>query len=260
MIIEHVWNLSFDTCTNIVDVYINFSTSQVDHRRVGKLAMAIQVAFQELGVFPTSSAQIPVDTKDPVPFNTVQAIDNAERTAAMGRIAPSPKGVLSSSSEDGNLTSLRKELEVALAPEISRRDVALRSEADGLVISLREVGFFNSGSAEIKAGSQESFDRIAHLLAQRPYGIRIEGHTDNIPIHNPRFASNWELSTTRATELIRLLIGKYSFAPEKLAAAGYAEYHPVASNSSEEGRAQNRRVDVVILRKQLSEASSKSID
>jgi two-component system, OmpR family, copper resistance phosphate regulon response regulator CusR len=260
MIIEHVWNLSFDTCTNIVDVYINFSTSQVDHRRVGKLAMAIQVAFQELGVFPTSSAQIPVDTKDPVPFNTVQAIDNAERTAAMGRIAPSPKGVLSSSSEDGNLTSLRKGLEVALAPEISRRDVALRSEADGLVISLREVGFFSSGSAEIKAGSQESFDRIAHLLAQRPYGIRIEGHTDNIPIHNPRFASNWELSTTRATELIRLLIGKYSFAPEKLAAAGYAEYHPVASNSSEEGRAQNRRVDVVILRKQLSEASSKSID
>src|SRR4051794_19597511 len=128
MIIEHVWNLSFDTCTNVVDVYVNFSTSQVDHRRVGKLAMAIQVAFQELGVFPTSSAQIPVDTNEPVPFNTVQAIDNAERTAAMGRIAPSPKGVLSSSSEDGNLTSLRKELEVALAPEITRHDLALRSE------------------------------------------------------------------------------------------------------------------------------------
>jgi two-component system copper resistance phosphate regulon response regulator CusR len=249
MIIEHVWNLSFDTCTNVVDVYINYSTSQVDHRRVGKLAMAIQVAFQELGVFPTSSAQIPVDTNEPVPFNTVQAIDNAERTAAMGRIAPSPKGVLSSSSEDGNLTSLRKELEVALAPEITRHDLALRSEPDGLVISLREVGFFTSGSAEIKAGSRDSFDRIAHLLAQRPYAIRIEGHTDEVPIHNPRFASNWELSTTRATELVRLLIGKYQFAPEKLAAAGYAEYHPVSTNSTEEGRAQNRRVDVVILRK-----------
>jgi len=256
MIIEHVWNLSFDTCTNVVDVYVNFSTSQVDHRRVGKLAMAIQVAFQELGVFPTSSTQIPVDTKDPMPFNTVQSVENAERTAAMGRIAPSPKGVLSGSSEDGNLIALRKELEQALAPEISRREVDVRSEADGVVISLREVGFFDSGSAEIRAGSRQALDRIAHLLAKRPYGIRIEGHTDNVPIHNSQFASNWELSTTRATELIRLLIGRYNFTPEKLSAAGYAEYHPVASNDSEEGRAQNRRLDVVILTKQTEAAQN----
>jgi two-component system copper resistance phosphate regulon response regulator CusR len=256
MIIEHVWNLSFDTCTNVVDVYVNYSTSQVDHRRVGKLAMAIQVAFQELGVFPTSSTQIPVDTKDPMPFNTVQSVENAERTAAMGRIAPSPKGVLSGSSEDGNLIALRKELEQALAPEISRREVDVRSEADGLVISLREVGFFDSGSAEIRSGSRQALDRIAHLLAERPYSIRIEGHTDNVPIHNSQFASNWELSTTRATELIRLLIGRYNFTPEKLSAAGYAEYHPVASNDSEEGRAQNRRLDVVILRKQTEAAQN----
>jgi two-component system copper resistance phosphate regulon response regulator CusR len=259
MIIEHVWNLSFDTCTNVVDVYVNFSTSQVDHRRVGKLAMAIQVAFQELGVFPTSSTQIPVDTKDPMPFNTVQSVENAERTAAMGRIAPSPKGVLSGSSEDGNLIALRKELEQALAPEISRREVDVRSEADGVVISLREVGFFDSGSAEIRAGSRQALDRIAHLLAKRPYGIRIEGHTDNVPIHNSQFASNWELSTTRATELIRLLIGRYNFTPEKLSAAGYAEYHPVASNDSEEGRAQNRRLDVVILRKH-TEGAAQNVD
>jgi two-component system copper resistance phosphate regulon response regulator CusR len=259
MIIEHVWNLSFDTCTNVVDVYVNYSTSQVDHRRVGKLAMAIQVAFQELGVFPTSSTQIPVDTKDPMPFNTVQSIENAERTAAMGRIAPSPKGVLSGSSEDGNLLALRKELEQALAPEISRREIDVRSEADGLVISLREVGFFDSGSAEIRSGSRQALDRIAHLLAERPYSIRIEGHTDNVPIHNSQFASNWELSTTRATELIRLLIGRYKFTPEKLSAAGYAEYHPVASNDSEEGRAQNRRLDVVILKKQ-TEGAAQNVD
>ena len=212
--------------------------------------MAIQVAFQELGVFPTSSTAIPVDTRDPMPFNTVQSVENAERTAAMGRIAPSPKGVLSGASEDGNLVALRKELEQALAPQISRKEVDVRREADGLVISLREVGFFDSGSAEIKPGSRQALGRIAHLLAERPYGIRIEGHTDNVPIHNSQFASNWELSTTRATELIRLLIGQYKFRPEKLSAAGYAEYHPVASNNSEEGRAQNRRLDVVILRKQ----------
>jgi chemotaxis protein MotB len=233
-----------------VDVYVNYSTSQVDHRKVGKLALAIQVAFQELGVFEASSTQIPVDTKDPMPFNTVQAIENAERSAALGRIASPTKGVLSGATEDGNLGTLRKELEQALGPEIARQEVAVHSEPDGLVVSLREIGFFGSGSADIKAGSQLAFGRIANLLAERQYRIRIEGHTDNVPIHNPQFASNWELSTTRAIELIRLLIGKYKFAPEKLSAAGYAEYHPVASNLTEEGRAQNRRVDVVILGKQ----------
>src|SRR3984885_12602060 len=78
MILEHVWNMTFDTTTNVVDVYINFASSQVDRRKVGKLALAIQVAFQEMGVFPASTTQIPLDLNDPMPFSTVQAIENAE--------------------------------------------------------------------------------------------------------------------------------------------------------------------------------------
>ncbi len=244
------WNLSFDTCTNVVDVYVNYSTSQVDKRKVGKLALAIQVAFQDLGVFPASTTQIPVDTKEPMPFNTVQAIENAERTAALGRIAPPRNGVLSGAEENGDLSSLRQELEKSLALEISRHEVALRTVPDGLIISLREIGFFDSGSADIKSSSQPAFSRIASLLSQRAYRIRIEGHTDNVPIHTAQFPSNWELSTARSTELVRLLIVKYGFAPERLSAAGYAEYHPVASNDTQEGRALNRRLDVVILGKQ----------
>jgi chemotaxis protein MotB len=229
-----------------------YSSSQVDQRKVGKLALAIQVAFQELGVFPTSNTQIPVDTKDPMPFNTVQAVENAERTAAMGRLVPPPKGVLSGAEENGDLGDLRKELEEALAPEIARQEVALRSEPDGLVISLREVGFFDSGSAEIKTDSQSAFGRMAKLLAERQFRIRIEGHTDTVPIHNSKFASNWELSTARATEMIRVLITQYDFAPERLSAGGYSEYHPIADNHTEAGRKLNRRVDVVILGKQVA--------
>jgi DNA-binding response OmpR family regulator/outer membrane protein OmpA-like peptidoglycan-associated protein len=250
MIIEHVWNLSFDTCTNVVDVYVNYSTAQVDQRKVGKLAMAIQVAFQELGVFPASTTQIPVDTKEPMPFNSVQAIENAKRAAALARTVPPPRGVLSGGEENGDLSALRRELEQALAPEITRQEVALRMEPDGLVISLREVGFFDSGSADIKANSLTAFTRMANLLAQNEYRIRIEGHTDNVPIHNQRFADNWELSTARATEMIRLLITKYNFPAERLSAAGYAEFHPVADNRTDTGRAQNRRLDIVILGKQ----------
>ena len=77
--------------------------------------------------------------------------------------------------------------------------------------------------------------------------MRIEGHTDNKPIHNTRFSDNWDLSTSRATELVRLLIIKFGFEPERLSAAGYAEYHPVNTNDTPEARAQNRRVDIVIL-------------
>jgi len=223
-----------------------YSSSQVDQRKVGKLAMAIQVAFQELGVFPAGTSKAPLDTTSPMPFNSVQLIENAERTAAMGRIAPPMKGALGAAS-DGALGGLRQELEKALAPEIKRREVALRVEPHGLVISLREVGFFDSGSARIRVDSEEAFSRIARVLLERPYRIRIEGHTDNVPIHTAQFASNWELSTTRATELVKTLIEKYNFAPERLSAAGYAEFHPIAGNDSEDGRKLNRRVDVVIL-------------
>jgi DNA-binding response OmpR family regulator/outer membrane protein OmpA-like peptidoglycan-associated protein len=249
MIIEHVWNLSFDTCTNVVDVYVNYSTSQVDKRKVGQLAMAIQVAFQKLGVFPASTTQVPVDSREPMPFSSVQAIENAQKRAQIGRIVSPPANDPSDAEESEDLAALRRELQQALSPEITRHEIALRTAPDGLVISLQEIGFFNSGSADVKSSSQPAFARIVALLAQQKYGIRIEGHTDDVPIHNSKFASNWELSTSRATELVRLLITNYGFAAERLSAAGYAEYHPVASNTTAEGRAQNRRVDIVILGK-----------
>ncbi len=223
-----------------------YSSSQVDKRKVGKLAVAIQVAFQELGVFPASSAAIPLENQEPVPFNTVQAIENAERTAALGKIVPNAKGTLGTS-ENGDLSSLRQELEDALAPEIRKNEVAVSIGREGLVVSLREIGFFESGSAKVRASSQSAFNRIAWLLADRPYRLRVEGHTDNKPIHNAQFQDNWDLSAARATELVRLLITKYNFAPDRLSAAGYAEYHPVTSNDTEENRAQNRRVDIVIV-------------
>jgi chemotaxis protein MotB len=160
-----------------------------------------------------------------------------------------PAASFRAQNENGDLNSLRKELQRALAPEISRREVALRTVPDGLVVSLREIGFFDSGSADIKSSSQPAFGRIVALLAQRNFRIRIEGHTDDVPIHNSRFDSNWELSTARATQLVRLLMTKYELAPERLSAAGYAAYHPVAANRTAEGRAQNRRVDLVILGK-----------
>jgi chemotaxis protein MotB len=224
-----------------------YASSQVDKKKVGKLAFAIQAAFQEMGVFQGSTTAVPIDVANPMSFNTSPAVENTERTASLGWIASHLDASLDPGVEIGDLAELRTELETTLASEIKRKEIAMRREPDGLVISLREAGFFESGSAQMKSASQAAFDRIAGMLRERDYRLRIEGHTDNAPIHNSQFPSNWELSTSRATEIVRLLIVREGFGPARLSAAGYAEYYPVATNLTTEGRAMNRRVDIVIL-------------
>ena len=243
------WLVSYaDFVTLLFALFVvMFSTSQVDQRKVGKLALAIQVAFEQMGVFPASTTQVPVSSAEPMPFSTVQAIENTKRTAGLGRIVESPQDAVPGAEENGDLTALRAELEKTLAAEIASKHLALRTVPDGLVISLREIGFFDNGSAHIRRASKPALDRIAELLSARRYRLRIEGHTDNVPIHNTLYSSNWELSTARATEIVQVLILQYGFAPERLSAAGYGAYHPVSENQSAGGRAQNRRVDIVIL-------------
>lgn len=229
-----------------------YASSQVDHRKVGKLSLAIQVAFQELGVFPASTTQVPLDSSEPMPFSTVQAIENVKRNSALEHIASSPEEALAAASEQTDLSTLQDELRQALHNEMALHEVAMRRDTEGLIVSLREFGFFGSGSAAIKPESLPALDRIASILSIRTCRLRIEGHTDNVPIHNAQMTSNWELSTARATEVIRVLIVGHRFAPERLSAAGYAEFHPVASNLTPQGRAQNRRVDIVVLSTQVT--------
>jgi chemotaxis protein MotB len=222
-----------------------YSSAQVDHRKIGRLAIAIQAAFQELGVFP-ASGQIPLRGDDPAPLNSLVALEKIQQTAAVVS-KPSTTPVDPNVYDEATLALLQEELQQALQNEIAAHTVALHREAEGLVLSLREFGFFDSGSSSLKPSALPALDRIASVLTLRTCRLRIEGHTDNVPIHTPHVATNWELSTARASELVRLLILRYGFSPDRLAAAGYAQYHPIASNATAQGRAQNRRVDVVIL-------------
>jgi len=177
----------------------------------------------------------------------VQIVENINKDTDLKRIVNPMKGVVSSAGEAQSLQEAQEAIQKALDPEIKRREVAMSMRREGLVVSLREMGFFDSGSATIRPGSLDAISRLADVLKQRPENLRIEGHTDNVPIHTARFSSNWELSTARATDLIQLLISNYGLPPSHLSAAGYGEFHPVASNDTPEGRAQNRRLDVVIL-------------
>jgi chemotaxis protein MotB len=233
------WLVSYADFVTLLFAFfvVMFASSQVDKGKIGKLAAAIQVAFDDLGIFPGPSSKTSVSPEGP-PQDALPSITN-----------------LLDARNISNLAKLQKELAQALAGEIKRGEVALKTGRDGLVISLREVGFFDSGSADVKLKSEPSVARIAKVLEGRPYHVRIEGHTDNVPIHTDRFASNWELSTARATEMTKLFITRYEFPPERLSAAGFAEFHPVAPNGSEEGRALNRRVDIVIIAPPIQEPS-----
>src|SRR5271168_2611745 len=243
-IIEHVWNLSFDTMTNVVDVYINYSSAQIDKRKAGQLAVAIQVAFQQMGIFDDASTKVALASADPTPIADVQIIENVKRLQSLGRLPlPAPAGSVDRSKMD----ELQEKLEDALALQIGDRIISVKRNKEGLVVSLREAGFFQSGSTQLGPQTVPALAAIVKIIGPEKTNIRIEGHTDNVPIHNGKYDSNWELSTARATEIIKLFITKFALAPNRLSASGYAEYYPTASNDTSEGRAMNRRVDLVIL-------------
>ncbi len=121
----------------------------------------------------------------------------------------------------------------------------------GVVIHFTDRVLFDTGKAELKPEAVHVLEALAAELKQLPHAIRVEGHTDNVPIHNPIYPSNWELSTARASRVVRFFIDVGGIDPARLSAVGYGEYRPIATNETPEGRARNRRVDVVLLRSDL---------
>jgi chemotaxis protein MotB len=127
-----------------------------------------------------------------------------------------------------------------LETEITRRGLVIRLLTDGVL--------FDSGEAKIKPRALPLLEKIGGLLqVDREHPINVEGHTDNVPIQSSQYPTNWELSTARAASVVRLLIADNAPA-DRLGAVGYAQLHPIASNSSAAGRSRNRRVEIVLLR------------
>jgi len=214
---------------------VMYATSKADLKKQAQVASSIDSAFRTMGLFQQKPARDGAATlahqqEGPtVPMNVI-----------MGDELMAPPQV----KED--LERIKERLGAMLTNQIAEHIVSMRIGRDGLVISLREAGFYDSGSAVVHPSSRPTLNKIATSLASERYDIRIEGHTDNVPIHTSAFDSNWELSTTRATQLIRIFVtdGLPSY---RLSASGYAEFHPVAANDTVEGRGQNRRIDVIVL-------------
>lgn len=156
--------------------------------------------------------------------------------------------------EKKQLEKLKQELEQYIDESGLSAKVSVTTEERGIVLSFQDNVLFELGSDVLTAQAKVILDQVAPMLANTHNYIRIEGHTDNLPINTARFPSNWELSAARATNVVRELIHTHGMPPEKLSAIAYGEYRPRAPNDNQHNRQLNRRVDLIILRDKFSEA------
>ena len=151
-----------------------------------------------------------------------------------------------------NIQQIMRELDNYIESNGLGERVNVENKRKGLVISLTGEILYELGRAEIREQGREILAIISDILKDIPNDIMIEGHTDNLPIRTDEFPSNWELSTARAVNVIKFLIEERDFDPARLSAAGYSEYRPAAENNTAAGRAENRRVEVVVLNSQYT--------
>ncbi len=145
--------------------------------------------------------------------------------------------------------SLRETLQSVIDEYDYGDNVQLIENDRGITIRILDNILFNTGQAELNPDSKSILSRLAKVLRTIPNDIRIEGHTDNVPINTPKYPSNWHLSVARATNTAYYLMNTEGLRPDRVTIVGYAEYKPVASNDTPEGRAKNRRVDIIILKR-----------
>jgi len=167
----------------------------------------------------------------------------AAQPAPLAAAAPAP--VVTPAPDEA--ATLRTAVEAALADELAAGYLQLVEDPRGLVVEVPEAGSFDVGRAELSADAERMMRRVAGVLAGLPNQVRVEGHTDDAPIRTVKFASNWDLSTARATRVVEFLMASGGVDPSRLSAAGYSQFKPRAANTSAAGRMRNRRVDLVIL-------------
>jgi len=152
--------------------------------------------------------------------------------------------------EQQNLESLKKQLDTYIKENGLTDDLETKLNQSQLMITISDKALFASGEAVVKPEARQLAKAISNMLQQFPdYEVIVSGHTDNVPISTYEFPSNWDLSSVRALNFMKILLLNTNLDPKKFSAIGYGEYHPVASNDTAAGRAQNRRVEVSIIRK-----------
>ncbi len=195
-------------------------------------------------------------------FTAMYAISNVD-TGKLGKFVKSMRTAFNASSVNSQAISVIEGVQPLIPADAeveshmkealgtfmvqSNGGIEVKRDKRGVVISVMDKFLFEAGYAKLREEARPLVDAIAAAVKNYPNVIRIEGHTDNIPINTSEFPSNWELSSQRAINVAKYFIKRHTMQPDMISTVGYAEYKPVASNNTPSGRAKNRRVDIVIL-------------
>ena len=252
---------------------VMFSSSQVDQSKTNKLALAVEAAFSTFSIFKDAGGQMNLTTSPSATGTPSQSTSSQVATEAGDPIFLPPKIYESDDrmslanngdpdlSENSGIPTPESEalgrVEKSLISLISERklanNVAVNLDKRGVVISIREAGFFESGAENMTPISWDILEGVGKIISSVPNQIRVEGHTDTQAVNHNLFPSNWELSSARASSVLRWLVEKHKMNPERFSVVGYGEFRPIASNLTPEGRLRNRRVDIVILSNKAAE-------
>lgn len=227
------WLTTYSDMITLVLVFfvLLFSFSTLDKEKLMQFINSIQGRVTQTGDLPDLSATdlgfIVEDTPTPTPLVTPEV-------------------------EEEEFDKLYEKIDTYLQQMKLTGDVFVFREKKGILLRFSDKVLFDSGEAFIKINAYDILNDIAQMLGELSEEIdiiRVEGHTDNVPIQTSQYPSNWELSAARAVAVVRYFIEDQTLDPLKFSATGYGEYRPIAPNDSSENRQQNRRVDIMIERK-----------
>ena len=232
------WLVSYaDFITLLFAVFVTlYAMSQTDKKKIEEVMESMRDSF---GYSKSSPASRP-SVIDAGSMSVIPSIHKLTQAPKRGK----------SRGGEQEFKAAKASIEAYLLKVGAQHKVSVSINQRGLVVSLKEAGFFDSGSSTMKQGSHALLNDVVSSLANYSNAVRVEGHTDNMPINSSAFPSNWELSTARATNVVQYLTRQEDFDPGKISATGYGEFRPVADNGVEDGRVKNRRVDIVLLSEQ----------
>ena len=239
---EHVnherWLVSYADFITLLFAFfvVMFASSQTDKGKQQQVSESVKRALEE-GKIAAVISGILGGTAD----------DKGKGNAQMRGPGGAQKQAVAPQDKEVELMPAIQHLTAALQKEIASGKIQVQMTPRGLVVSMRQAAFFPSGDDSIEPKANDSIKKIADTIRSLPNQIRLEGHTDSQPVRRGRFKSNWELSAARAISMMERMTTAFDIAKDRVAISGYADTVPAAPNDTEEGRAQNRRVDIVIL-------------
>ncbi len=261
---EHVnherWLISYADFITLLFAFFTsmYAISTVDAKKAGQLVFSTRAAFN-LDFFPSDKPTLGgrggTDFSGAARTNVIG--DDVETRSGKGRGKGPGKG--GAGRRGQRLDGMQRKIDAVLAAVTSPGGVKVRREDDRLVISLAEQLFFEGGKSTLRPKNLDTFHRVMSALADAESDIRVEGHTDDEPLSRGPYRSNLELSVARAVSVVRYLNHEFAYPPELTSVAGFADAHPVADNDSAEGRAKNRRVDIVVFAEPLLHGSAANV-